>query len=364
MHEEYMRHALELARYGEGRTSPNPLVGAVVVRDGRIVGQGWHRKAGTPHAEVHALRQAGELARQATMYVTLEPCAHFGRTPPCSQAIIDAGVRRVVVAMTDPNPLVAGKGIERLRAVGIEVIVGILEKEALTLNEVFVKWITTGMPYIILKAAMTLDGKIATAAGESQWITGEAAREEVHKMRDLYDGILTGIGTVLADDPSLTTRLAHGGKNPQRIVVDSMARTPLHAKVIADGLAPTFIAVTTRAPADKVAALQEAGAQVLIINDGDRVALKMLFVALGKQKISSVFVEGGAAINGTLIQEKLPDKFHFFIAPKLIGGEKAPTLSGGSGIAQLADALLLRDLTVRTAGQDFWISAYAKRGES
>lgn len=363
MHEEYMRHALAIARYGEGRTSPNPMVGAIVVQDGRVVGQGWHRKAGTPHAEVHALRQAGDLAQNATLYVTLEPCMHFGRTPPCSQTIIDAGICCVVVAMIDPNPLVAGKGIAQLRQAGVEVVEGVLEKEARALNAVFIKWITTGFPYIVMKTAMTLDGKIATAIGESRWITGAAAREEVHKMRDIYDGILVGIGTVLSDDPSLTTRLSNGGRNPVRIIVDSMARTPLCAKVVTDGLAPTLLAVTSEAPVEKLESLKAVGVEILVINDGDRVDLKMLFAALGARKISSILVEGGSTINGTLIGEKLPDKFHFFIAPKLIGGKEAPSPIGGNGIVQLKDALLLDDITIQTAGDDLWVCGYAQRGE-
>ena len=229
----YMREALRIAHHAEGRTSPNPLVGAVIVRDGRIIAEGWHRKAGTPHAEVHALRMAGDLARGATLYVTLEPCAHYGRTGPCAKAVAEAGIARVVVALLDPNPKVAGKGVAILRDAGIKVRVGVLEEEARRLNEVFLHWITTGLPFTVLKTAMTLDGKIATATGDSQWITNEASRLRVHAMRDRSDAILVGIGTELHDNPSLTTRLPDGaGNNPIRIIVDSQARAPLDAHVV------------------------------------------------------------------------------------------------------------------------------------
>lgn len=362
MHEEYMQQALKIAAYGVGRTSPNPLVGAVIVRNGRIVGQGWHRKAGTPHAEIHALRQAETLAKGATMYVTLEPCAHYGRTPPCCQAVIDAGIKQVIVATLDPNPLVAGKGIELLRDAGIEVIAGILEEEAYTLNEVFFKWITTKLPFVILKTAMTLDGKIATCTGQSQWITSTASREYVHKMRDIYDSILVGIGTVLADNPSLTTRLGESSKNPIRIIVDSMARTPLTAKVITDHLAPTIIAVTANAPAAKVAELRVAGAEVIIINTMDgQVDLRDLLIALSQRNITSVFIEGGATINCSFMKENLFDKVHVFIAPKLVGGQTAATPIGGAGIENLSKACMLEQMTSQIIGEDILISAYAKK---
>lgn len=362
MHEEYMRQALAIAAYGAGRTSPNPLVGAIIVRNGRVVGQGWHRKAGTPHAEIHALRQAEALAQGATMYVTLEPCAHYGRTPPCCQAIIDAGIKKVIVATLDPNPLVAGKGLEKLRDAGIEVIVGTLEKEASTLNEVFLKWMTTKVPFVVLKTAMTLDGKTATCIGQSQWITSTASREYVHKMRNIYDSILVGIGTVLADDPSLTTRLGESGKNPIRIIVDSMARTPLTAKVITDHLAPTIIAVTANAPVGKVAALKAAGAEVISIKTMDgQVNLRDLFIALGQKNITSVFIEGGATINCSLMKENLIDKMHVFIAPKLIGGQDAATPIGGAGIESLSEACILEQMTCQMIGEDILISAYVKK---
>lgn len=362
MHEEYMRQALTIAAYGAGRTSPNPLVGAVIVHNSRIVGQGWHRKAGTPHAEIHALKQAETFAKGATMYVTLEPCAHYGRTPPCCQAIIDAGIKQVIIAILDPNPLVSGKGLEKLRDAGIEVITGVLEKEAYTLNEVFFKWITTKLPFVVLKTAMTLDGKIATSSGQSQWITSTASREYVHKMRDIYDSILVGIDTILADDPSLTMRLGEGGKNPIRIIVDSMARTPITAKVITDRLAPTIIAVTTNAPAVKVAALKAAGAEVITINImAGQVNLHDLLICLSQKNITSVFVEGGATINYSFMKENLIDKVHVFVAPKLVGGKSAATPIGGVGIKNLSEACRLEQMKPQMIGKDILISAYVKK---
>ena len=263
--EDFMREALLLAANARGRTAPNPLVGAVIVREGRIVGAGWHRKAGTPHAEVHALAMAGDLAHGATVYVTLEPCSHHGRTGPCAEALVKAGVKRVVTAMLDPNPLVAGKGKAMLEAAGVEVTVGVLAEEARRLNEAYLKWVTEKLPFVTLKTAMTLDGKIATAAGKSQWITGEAARQRVHEMRDVTDAIVVGIGTVLADDPSLTTRLADGtGRNPVRVIVDSRARTPLAAKVVQDGAAKTLVAVTCAAPEERCAALEATGVRAAL----------------------------------------------------------------------------------------------------
>lgn len=364
MHEEYMQQALNIARYALGRTSPNPLVGAVVVRDGRIVGQGWHRKSGTPHAEVHALRQAGDLADGATIYVTLEPCSHYGRTPPCSQAIIDAGIKRVVVAMTDPNPLVAGNGLKMLREAGIEVIEGILIEKAMNLNEVFLKWIKTKMPFVVLKTAMTLDGKIATASGESKWITNDTSRKLVHEMRDIYDSILVGIGTILTDNPSLTTRLGECGKNPIRVIVDSMARTPLTANVV-DGSALTIIAVTDKAPSAKIKALREKGVEVVVVaTKNDQVDLQSLFALLGERKISSVFVEGGATINEMLLKENLVDKVHVFIAPKIIGGKTAPTPIGGHGITALKDACVLKNMTTKIIDGDILITAYVSDKEN
>lgn len=360
--EDYMREALRLARNALGRTSPNPLVGAVVVREGRIVGAGWHRKAGTPHAEVHALAMAGSLAQGATVYVTLEPCSHHGRTGPCAEALVQAGVSRVVIGMQDPNPLVAGRGIAILEKAGIDVTCGILEEEAKALNEVFLKWILQREPFVVLKTAMTLDGKITTSTGESRWITNEASRQRSHELRDIYDAILVGIGTVLADDPSLTTRLPGGlGKNPLRVILDSQARTPLRAKVVTDGQAPTIIAVTAAAPADRVRALEAAGAEVLQVNAGPRVDVKKLLQLLGEREISSVFVEGGAGVNASFLEASLVDRVYAFIAPKLVGGEKARTPIGGAGIPALADAVVLENTAVELLAGDILVTGSVKK---
>lgn len=363
MDKKYMEQALTIAQYAIGRTSPNPMVGAVIVHKGRVVGQGWHRQAGTPHAEIHALRQAGELAHGATMYVTLEPCSHHGRTGPCVDAVIAAGIKKVVVAMQDPNPVVAGRGIKKLRAASIEVIEGVLAAEAAQLNEVFIKWISTQRPFVVLKSAMSLDGKIAAYTGHSQWITGTVARERVHQLRDCCDGILVGIGTVLADNPSLTTRLEYPGKNPLRIVVDSKARISLEAQVITDGL-PTIVAVTSQAPHDKVETLRAAGVQVLLIDSKQgRVDLSQLFTTLGQQGITSILVEGGASINATLLEENLVDKVQWFIAPKIIGGTEAPGPVGGRGVADVNHANLFEDIKMETVGEDILISAYVRNRE-
>ena len=360
--EDYMREALRIARHAEGRTSPNPLVGAVIVRDGRVIAEGWHRKAGTPHAEIHALRMAGELARGATLYVTLEPCSHYGRTGPCAKAVAEAGIARVVVAMQDPNPKVAGRGMAMLREAGVEVRCGVLAEEAARLNEVFLHWITTGLPFVALKTAMTLDGKIATRTGDSQWITGEPARLRVHELRDMYDAILVGIGTVLHDDPSLTTRLPdRQGKNPLRVVLDSMARTPLSARLLTDGAAPTLIAVTTRAPQERVEALRQAGAEVLVCGEGAQVDAEALLRALGAREISSVLVEGGGSVNEALLAARLVDKVYAFVAPKLVGGRDALTPVEGVGAERLSDAVTLTGLAAETVGEDVLLTGYVRK---
>ncbi|MCX7780052.1 MAG: bifunctional diaminohydroxyphosphoribosylaminopyrimidine deaminase/5-amino-6-(5-phosphoribosylamino)uracil reductase RibD [Negativicutes bacterium] len=364
MHEYYMRQALTIAEYAIGRTSPNPLVGAVIVRDGRIVGQGWHRQAGTPHAEIHALNQAGELARGATMYVTLEPCSHYGLTGPCTEAIIAAGIRQVVAAMTDPNPEVAGNGFKKLREAGIEVIEGVFAEAAARQNEVFLKWITTGMPFTVLKTATTLDGKIATVAGQSQWITGPEARNFVHMLRDRYDAIVTGIGTVIADNPQLTTRLPQGGKNPVRVIVDSMGRTPPDANVVSDGQARTIIAVSRDAPRQKLELLARHGAEIWELDRANGgLDLRALFRRLGKDRLTGVLVEAGAALNASLFNDNLVDKVHWFVSPQIVGGHSAPGPVGGAGIAALSGAITLEDVETGMVGKDLLITAYIARRE-
>lgn len=361
MHEEYMRLALELAEQARGRTSPNPLVGAVIVKDGQIVGRGYHQKAGTPHAEVHALREAGELARGASMYVTLEPCSHYGRTPPCSRAVIEAGLSEVYVAMADPNPRVAGEGIRQLRDAGIKVEVGILEAAARRMNEIFIKYITAKQPFVLLKTAMTLDGKIAARTGHARWVTGPEARFRVHRIRDEYDAILVGVNTVLDDDPELNCRLPDGsGHDPVRLVLDTRARTPLNARILrVDSPAPTIIVTTDLAPAENIRRLKAVGAEIITMTSRDgRVDLPELLVDLGRREISSLLVEGGAEVSAAFLGAGLVDKVLWFIAPKIIGGRDAPGPVAGTGLARMDEALALRDISWGQAGNDFYMEGY------
>lgn len=352
--EIFMREALRIARNAEGRTSPNPLVGAVIVRDGKIIAEGWHRAAGTPHAEIHALNMAGELAKNSTLYVTLEPCSHFGRTPPCAKAIVAAGIKRVVAAMTDPNPKVAGRGFDILRAAGVEVDVGILEDDARKLNEVFLKYITEKLPFVTMKFACSLDGKIATASGESQWISGIESRKFTHHLRDINDAILVGVGTVLADNPTLTTRLVEG-KNPVRVILDSNARTPLNSNVVTDKSARTIIAVTENVPQEKISALETHGVEIITAGSGGRVDLNILMRELAEREITSVLVEGGGTVHFAMIKAGLVDKIFAFIAPKIIGGKNALTAVEGEGFENLSEAFKLKNFTAQKLGDDVLI---------
>ena len=354
---KYMAEALNLAGLALGNTSPNPLVGAVIVNTGETVGRGYHHRAGTPHAEVHALRQAGESARGATVYVTLEPCSHYGRTPPCAHALISAGVSKVVIAMQDPNPLVAGTGIKLLRNAGIEVIVGDMEQEARRLNEVFIKYITTQTPFVVFKTAMSLDGKIATSQGDSRWITGEPAREFVHTLRHQYDAIMVGINTVLTDDPQLTCRMP-GGKDPVRLVVDSKLRLPLAAKVLSSSPSSSLIVGTTQLAAKaKITELERLGVQVLVY-EGAQVPLPQFMLDLGQLGVTGILLEGGSTLGWSMLAQNLIDKVHFCIAPKLIGGTQSPGPIGGQGFASLQDCLQLQDLQVDKIGSDFIFTGY------
>ncbi|MFQ6040784.1 MAG: bifunctional diaminohydroxyphosphoribosylaminopyrimidine deaminase/5-amino-6-(5-phosphoribosylamino)uracil reductase RibD [Candidatus Poribacteria bacterium] len=360
--EKFMRRALELAAQARGRTSPNPMVGAVIVKDGEIVGEGYHHKAGTPHAEIHAINNAGAKAKGAQLYVTLEPCCHHGRTPPCTEAIIQAGISAVVMAMSDPDSRVSGRGKAELEAHGVTVQSNLLEREARKLNEFYIKYVTTGLPFVILKSAMSLDGKIATYTGKSKWITSERSRQKVHELRDAVDAILVGVGTVINDNPSLTTRLMdREGKDAVRVIVDSKARLPIPSRVLhLDSMAPTLIAVTPKAPEDKISLLQAAGAEVLVVpgrNDG-KVSLKALMETLSKREIVSVMIEGGSEINASALREGVVDKVIIFIAPKFIGGRTAPGLVGGRGIEHLSNAIGLRDVQVSKMGEDILLEGY------
>ncbi len=356
-----MKLALKLAARGAGWVSPNPMVGAVVVKGGKVVGRGYHRRAGLPHAEVEALQRAGEAARGADLYVTLEPCNHQGKTPPCTQAILAAGVRRVVIATRDPNPRVTGGGADFLADRGVEVAVGLLAAEARRLNEAWFHFVETGRPWVIAKAACSLDGKIATVGGESQWLTGPAARTLGHRLRHRVDAIVVGIGTVLADDPQLTTRLPRGrGKDPIRVVLDSRLRLPLTARMLhLDSEAPTWVATTNQAPPETIRALEGTGAQVLVLpGDAGRVSLPALLEELGARQVQSLLVEGGAETLGAFFDQRLVNQFYFFYAPKILGGQKAPGAVAGQGVIHLGEAHIVRDLKVRRVGGDLLVSGY------
>lgn len=359
----YMRRALDLAAQARGRTSPNPMVGAVVVDKGTVVGEGFHAFAGADHAESQALRAAESAAAGATLYVTLEPCCHTGRTPPCVDRIVQAGIRRVVAACEDPNPAVSGKGFAALRAAGVTVDVGVLEQDAKKLNEAFFTFIRTGRPFVILKAAASLDGKIATQTGDSRWITGESARQHVHHLRNEVDAVLVGIGTILRDDPMLTTRLGRlDQRDPARVVVDNLARLPLRAQVInRASTAPTIVAVSEMAPRARLEALEREGAQPLVVPGSPRrVSLAHLMDALGKMGFLSVMIEGGAEINASALQEGIVDKLLLFLAPILIGGKSTPTAVGGQGIETLRQARRVRDVRVERFGDDILIQGYLR----
>lgn len=354
--EKYMRLAMQLAGNAIGRTSPNPLVGAVIVKDNRVVGCGWHRKAGTPHAEVHALNQAGKLAQGADVYVTLEPCAHYGKTPPCSKALVEAKVKNVYGGLLDVNPKVAGKGFKILEDAGIHVEYGFLQDELRKQNEVFFKWIEHKKPFIVLKAAMTLDGKIATATGQSKWITNETSRAYGYKLRDIYDGIMVGINTVIEDNPMLTARV-DGGKNPIRIVVDSSLKIDINANVVQDKSAKTIVATTDKADKDKILKLQAQDVDVIVVDkdENDKVDIEKLLDILGQQNICSILVEGGATLSGSFVAKKLVDKVYFFIAPKIVGGKEAKTPVAGIGILNLQEALALKDIQIEKLEEDILI---------
>lgn len=349
-----MRRALALTRRGLGTSSPNPAVGAVVVAGGLVVGQGWHAKAGELHAEVHALRQAGPLARGAAIYVTLEPCHHDGRTPPCTQAVLAAGIERVVYGASDPNPRVAGGGGAYLAGKGLAVTPGVLGQACEWEHRFFITHVTTGRPHVILKTAATLDGKTATATGHSRWITGPASRRFVHRLRGWVDAIMVGAGTALADDPQLTCRLP-GRPNPLRVVVDSNLRLPSGAKVLDPSQEPgCLVACVQDAPEAQAQRLDQAGAQVLRLPAGPegRVDLAALLAELGSRGVSSILAEGGAGLAWSLLSDGLVDEVMYFFAPKLVGGARAPSMVGGPGLERMDQAWRLRRPVVRRFGDD------------
>ena len=351
--QDYMRLALELAERGRGRTSPNPMVGAVVVKDGRIIGQGWHEKCGQPHAERNALASCTEDPRGGDMYVTLEPCCHHGRQPPCTDAILEAGIRRVAAGSGDPNPLVAGKGVRILREHGVEVVEGVLRDECDKLNEVFFHYIRTKRPFVVMKYAMTMDGKIAACTGASKWVTGEEARAHVQEQRNACAAIMAGVGTVLADDPLLTCRLP-GGRNPVRVICDTHLRTPPTARVVADAReAPTILA-TCSTDAEKRAVCENAGCRVLVLDEKDgHVDLAQLMERLGQEQIDSVLLEGGGTLNWAALESGIVQRVQAYIAPKLFGGRDAKTPVEGQGVPAPAQAFRLKNTAVTRLGEDF-----------
>ena len=360
-----MRRALALAERGWGRVSPNPMVGAVVVRDGRVVGEGWHEGPGLPHAEIMALREAGaDAARGATVVCTLEPCDHTGRTAPCTQALIEAGVARVVAATGDPNPLVDGAGFARLRAAGVEVVHGPLAAEARRLNEAFERHVMTGLPFVTLKSAATLDGKTAAADGSSKWITGEAARADVQRLRAGADAIVVGSRTVIADDPALTVRdpAFADARPPLRVVVDSRGAIAADARLF-DSAAPTVVATSERAPSARVAEWTAAGAEVLTLDldASGGVSLLGLMTTLGKRDVQGVLVEGGATLAWSVVRDGLADKVVLYVTPRLVGGVKAPGVLGGPGFAPIAESLALEFSAITRLGPDLKVEAYVYR---
>jgi diaminohydroxyphosphoribosylaminopyrimidine deaminase/5-amino-6-(5-phosphoribosylamino)uracil reductase len=355
-----MRRALELAARGWGIVSPNPMVGAVLVRDDLVIGEGWHEGPGSPHAEVNALAAAGERARGATLYCTLEPCHHFGRTPPCTQALIDAGVSAIVVAAGDPNPVVDGRGLDALRRAGIAVETGVLERPARRLNEAFERHVRTGLPFVVLKMAASLDGKTAAHDGSSRWITGEAARADVQRLRAWADAIVVGAGTAIADDPALTVHdPSYRGRPPLRVLVDAAGVVRPDGRLF-DASAPTLVATTPLAPADRLREWADAGADVAVLDPDPSggVGLEGVLAHLGKRDVQGVVVEGGATLAWSLVRDGLLDKVVLYLAPVLVGGWEAPGVVGGRGFAPIGDAVALEPATVERIGHDLRVEAY------
>ena len=358
---KFMKQALREARKGLGRTSPNPAVGAVIVRKGEVVARGYHRRAGLPHAEADALEKLEKTYPGDNLYVTLEPCNHIGRTPPCTHAILKSGIKRVVIGMKDPNPMVAGGGCEFLKENGIEVVENVLETECRRLNEDFLKFTASGCPFVIAKSALTMDGWIATSSGHSQWITNNKSRQFVHRLRDRVDAVMVGIGTVLADDPSLTTRLKRGrGKDPLRIIVDTHLSTPLNGKLLTQNApADTLIVTSEDAELEDQERFHANGVSTLLCPArAGKIDLEALMAKLGEMSITSLLVEGGASITGSMLREKLIDKFYIFKAPKILGGDDGIPMASGPGAKKMDGCLVLKEIKVRRFGDDVLIRGY------
>jgi diaminohydroxyphosphoribosylaminopyrimidine deaminase/5-amino-6-(5-phosphoribosylamino)uracil reductase len=360
---KFMLEALALARSQMGKTGPDPMVGALIVKNGRIISKGYHAEQSTPHAEAFAIKKAGSKTKGSTLYLNLEPCCHYGYNPPCTHAIIKAGIKKIVAAMQDPNPLVNGKGFAQLKDAGIDVKVGVLEKEARKLNESFVKYITTALPFVILKSAMSLDGKIATVTKESKYITGLPARRYVHMLRVYVDAVMVGVNTVKIDDPELTVRDVGDEnitkRNPKKIVLDTKAEIPLNSKVLKNEPEKTIIVVGEKAPKNRIDKIIKTGAVVLKAKTtGGKIDLKKLMVELGEDKITSIMLEAGGTLAASALSSGIVDKVLFFIAPKIIGGKTAPTPVGGKGFNKLSQAINLKSANVNMLGQDVLIEGY------
>ncbi|MGD0336454.1 MAG: bifunctional diaminohydroxyphosphoribosylaminopyrimidine deaminase/5-amino-6-(5-phosphoribosylamino)uracil reductase RibD [Candidatus Omnitrophota bacterium] len=359
-HKYFMRIAMRLAQKARGMTSPNPIVGALVVKNGKIIGKGYHKKAGLPHAEVIALDEAGKKAKRATLYVTLEPCAHFGRTPPCVEKIVASEIKKVVVGMVDPNPLNNGKGLDILKRSGIKVEVGILEDELRRMNEAFIKYITKKEPFITVKVAESLDGKIASRTGDSKWITSDKSRACAHRMRRNYDAIMVGVNTVLRDNPRLDTWFSR--KHPVKIVVDSQLSTPQDANIFS-GAGPAIIVTLAAAPGQETEnkkILSEKAKVLEVREKAGQVNLKDMLKKLARLEITNILVEGGGTLNGSLFDEGLVDKVMFFISPRIIGGKDAVSAVMGKGAVRVDRALKLKNISLRRIGEDFLVEGYVK----
>jgi diaminohydroxyphosphoribosylaminopyrimidine deaminase/5-amino-6-(5-phosphoribosylamino)uracil reductase len=358
-----MKMALSLAEQGRGWTSPNPMVGAVVVKDGKVVGKGYHQTAGAPHAEVYALQEAGDDAKGATLYVTLEPCNHAGRTPPCTHAILKSGINRLVAGMKDPNPRVTGGGLAYLRGQGLDVAVGVCEDECRRLNEIFIKYAGTTLPFVILKCAATLDGRMATRTGDSKWITNPSSRHFVHELRHAVDAVMVGIGTVLKDNPRLTTRLeGRKGSDPMRIVLDTRLSIPPGAKLLhLSSDSDTLLVIGSSVLPEKRKLLQRPGVQLLAMDDHeDQIDLKALVRELGRREITSLLIEGGSRVNGSALRAGIVDKVYMFYAPKICGGDDGVPICAGPGVERMAESMRLKDISVHRFENDVMIEGYVK----
>ncbi len=356
--ERMMIRALELAEKGRGMTSPNPVVGAVIARGDEVISEGYHERVGGPHAEMNAIESAPGVLRGATMYVTLEPCSHLGRTPPCAPRVVDSGIKRVVMAIRDPNPLVAGGGEAFLKARGVEVRVGLCERFSLRQNEAYLKWVSTRRPFVTLKMAMSLDGKVATRTGDSKWISSEVSRADVQRTRAASDAVMVGIGTVMSDNPRLNVRDIEGARQPLRVVVDSLARTPIGGNITDSSMAPTLLAVSDHAPAENIRVLEAKGVEVVRLDDAGKVNLTALMELLGERGVTSLLVEGGPELTRAMLQDGLVDKLVFYFAPKIVGGCEAPGPVGGAGVARMDEAGQLTIDAVFEMGPDLKVVAY------